>query len=37
MKLEMSWMLTKQRHVQVAVWFPKTKAYDSHVIPNEIN
>lgn len=35
MKLEMSWTLTKQRHVQIAVWFPKTKAYESLIIPRE--
>lgn len=35
MKLEMLWMLTKQRHIQVAVWFQKTKAYESHIIPHE--
>lgn len=28
-------MLTKQRQVHVAAWFPETKAYDSCIIPRE--
>lgn len=31
----MLWMLTKQRQVHVAAWFPETKAYDSCIIPRE--
>lgn len=29
------WMLTKQRHVQGAAWFPKTKADESRIIAQE--